>query len=69
MLSFSEMLDRVRITNAVNDALEFIGDAEDRRQPLRDFLSELRKDLKWTEEDIVTVQSRVLRSLAQRAYA
>jgi hypothetical protein len=63
------MLDRVRITNAVNAALQVIGDAEDRRKPMRDFLSMLKKDLRWSDEDIVTVQSRVLRSLAQRAYA
>lgn len=63
------MLDRTRISAAVHAALAFIGEAEDRRKPLRDFLSMLKRDLKWKDEDITTVQSRVLRSLAQRAWA
>lgn len=63
------MLDRIRISGAVNAALQFIGDADDRRTLLRDFLSMLKKDLKWNDEDIAFVQSRVLRSLAQKTWA
>lgn len=63
-----EMLDRVRISAAVQNALAFIGEADDRRTLLREFLATLKADRKWNDE-IATVQSRVLRSLAQKAWA
>lgn len=67
--TFTAMLDRVRISAAVENALEFIGDADDRRKLLREFLSRLKEDSRWSEDEIITVQSRVLRSLAQKAWA
>lgn len=63
------MLDRNRISAAVQAALAYIGDADNRRTPLRDFLLMLKTDLKWHDDDVAIVQSRVLRSLAQRAWA
>lgn len=63
------MLDRIRITAAVHHALEFIGDADDRRTLLREFLAKLKADPRWNDDEIATVQSRVLRSLAQKAWA
>jgi len=67
--TFTDMLDRVRITAAVQRALEFIGDADDRRTLLREFLAQLKADPRWNDDEVVTVQSRVLRSLAQKAWA
>ena len=67
--TFTAMLDRIRISAAVQAALELIGDADDRRVLLREFLSRLKADPRWSEDDVITVQSRVLRSLAQKAWA
>jgi len=59
------MLDEGKLAAAVQDALRFVGNGQDRLVRLLEYLAQLEADPRWTKAEIAAFHTRIMQSLAK----